>query len=47
MALFELNLRSKPGRHENDCYGQMTAEEYLTECYKRACRIAYRYAAGR
>ena len=37
---FELNLRSKPGRHENDPYGQMTAEEYLTECYKRACRVA-------
>lgn len=44
---FELNIASKPGRHENDCYGRMSLEEYFAECYKRACRIAYRYAAGR
>ncbi len=37
---FELGRKSKPGRHENDLYGKMTAEEYLTECYKRACRVA-------
>lgn len=37
---FELGLSSKPGRHENDLYGKMTAEEYLAECYKRACRVA-------
>ena len=37
---FELGRASKPGRHENDLYGKMTAEEYLTECYKRACRVA-------
>lgn len=36
---FELNLRSKPGRHENDCYGQMPYTQYLAEAYKRACRI--------
>lgn len=42
---FELNIVSKPNRHENDLYGKMTYEEYFAECYKRACRIAYRYAA--
>ena len=37
---FELNTVSKPGRHENDAYGRMPIEEYITECYKRACRVA-------
>ena len=37
---FELNMRSKPDRHDNDIYTKMSAEEYLTECYKRACRVA-------
>lgn len=37
---FELNLRSKPNRRENDLYQKMTTEEYYTECYKRACRVA-------
>ena len=37
---FELGRKSKPGRHENDLYEKMTAEEYLAECYKRACRVA-------
>lgn len=37
---FELGRKSKPGRHENDLYERMTAEEYLAECYKRACRVA-------
>lgn len=41
---FELNIKSKPDRHENDCYGQMTLEQYFAEAYKRACRIAYRYS---
>ena len=36
---FELNVGSKPGRHENDSYGQMKPEVYLAECYKRACRV--------
>ncbi len=36
---FELNIGSKPGRHENDPYGQMKPEVYLAECYKRACRV--------
>ena len=39
---FELGWKSKPGRHENDLYSKMTAEEYLAECYKRACRVAVR-----
>ena len=41
---FELNVASKPNRHENDIYGKMTLEEYYAEAYKRACRIAYRYS---
>lgn len=41
---FELNIRSKPNRHENDVYGEMPLERYFAEAYKRACRIASRYA---
>lgn len=37
---FELNLQSKPGKHENDIYKNMPFELYVTEAYKRACRIA-------
>jgi hypothetical protein len=37
---FELNLNSKPDRHENDIYRRMTIEEYVAESYKRACRLA-------
>lgn len=40
---FELNIKSKPNRHENDVYAQMDLELYFTEAYKRACKIAYRY----
>lgn len=40
---FELKIASKPGRHENDCYEQMSLEQYFTEAYKRACKIACRY----
>ena len=41
---FELNIHSKSGRHDNDVYAEMSLERYFTEAYKRACRIAYRYA---
>ena len=41
---FELTTRSKPERHENDLYAQMSLELYFTEVYKRACKIGYRYA---
>jgi sugar phosphate isomerase/epimerase len=37
---FELNKKSKPDRIENDVYDKMPLEEYLTEVYKRACRVA-------
>ena len=37
---FELTLRSKPERHENDAYAEMPFERYLAEAYKRACRVA-------
>ena len=43
---FELTIASKPNRHENDLYQQMSLEVFFTEVYKRACRIAYRYARG-
>lgn len=36
---FELNKKSKPNRTENDLYDKMPLEEYLTEAYKRACRV--------
>ncbi len=39
---FELNINSKLNRHENDVYGAMTHEQYFTEAYKRACKIAYK-----
>ena len=38
---FELNKMSKPDRHENDKYTKMTIEEYVSECYVRACKVAY------
>jgi sugar phosphate isomerase/epimerase len=38
---FELNKVSKPNRHENDKYTKMTIEEYITQCYVRACKVAY------
>ena len=41
---FELNVTSKPNRHENDIYAKMDATQYFTEAYKRACKIAYRYS---
>lgn len=41
---FELTMYSKPDRHENDIYAQMDIQQYFTEAYKRACRIAYRYS---
>ena len=44
---FELNVTSKPNRHENDVYGKMDPTEYFTEAYKRACRIAYKYSKSK
>ncbi len=41
---FELNLLSKPGRHENDVYREMGFENYYAEAFKRASRIARMYA---
>ncbi len=37
---FELNRSSKPDRYDNDIYRKITIEEYVTEAYKRACRVA-------
>lgn len=44
---FELTIFSKPDRHENDLYQQMSLELFFTEAYKRACRIAYRYTKAK
>jgi len=41
---FELGIKSKPNRHENDVYEAMSLTEYFTAAYIRACRIAYRYS---
>ncbi len=38
---FELNICSKPNRHENDVYAQMSLEQFFLEAYKRARRLAY------
>lgn len=36
---FELTIRSKPNRLENEIYARMPIEEYLTHAYIRACRV--------
>lgn len=38
---FELLKMSKKERHDNDKYMNMSIEEYIAECYNRACRLAY------
>ena len=43
---FELNLGSKPGRHENDKYRRLPFEEYISEAYARACKVASLLAKG-
>ena len=40
MLTFELNITSKPNRHENDVYGRMDIADYFCEVYKRACKVA-------
>ena len=40
----EVKISSNPNRHENELYEQMRLQVFLTEAYKRACKIAYRYA---
>lgn len=37
---FELTVKSKPDRHENDKYAAMGTKQYLAEAYSRACRVA-------
>lgn len=37
---FELTMKSKPNRFENDKYRQMGLDAYLTETFQRACRVA-------
>ncbi|MBO5357900.1 MAG: sugar phosphate isomerase/epimerase [Clostridia bacterium] len=37
---FELTRKSKPNRHENDRYMNMSITEYLSEAYNRACKVA-------
>lgn len=36
---FELKKDFRPHRTENNIYAYMTPEDYLTEAYKRACRV--------
>ena len=40
VLMFELKPGSLPGRRENDAYGRMTPEEYVTAAYMRCCRVA-------
>lgn len=37
---FELSIRSKPGRADNDAYRLMKPELYFAAAYNRACRVA-------
>jgi sugar phosphate isomerase/epimerase len=37
---FELSRISKPGRHENDGYAEMSFESYLEEAYSRAVKLS-------
>ena len=37
---FELTVKSKPSRFENDKYAAMSSKQYLAEAYSRACRVA-------
>lgn len=41
---FELNMKSKPGRHENDIYSEMGLTQFFTEAYKCAYRIVCGYS---
>ena len=36
---FELSRTSKPGRHENDGYAEMSFEDYIAEAYSRADKV--------
>lgn len=40
---FELKRTSQKNRCDNEIYAQMDIKLYFAECYKRACKIAYRY----
>ena len=44
---FEVNIGSKPNRHENDVYMQMPVRQYAAEAYKRACRVAAEFERQR
>lgn len=37
---FELKQTGHEGRHEHDLYREMSPVRYVTEAYKRACRVA-------
>ncbi len=37
---FEVKAKRKHGRRENDIYAELSAESFVTEAYKRACRVA-------
>ncbi|MBR5232166.1 MAG: sugar phosphate isomerase/epimerase [Clostridia bacterium] len=36
----EMNVKSKPGRHENDAYAALPLEVYFARCHERLQRIA-------
>ncbi|MBQ7386765.1 MAG: sugar phosphate isomerase/epimerase [Clostridia bacterium] len=40
VLMFELNKKNKPDRLCNSKYEKLSLEEYLTEAYARACRVA-------
>lgn len=44
---FELKRHARPGRHETDRYMRVPLEEYLADCYIRACRTALLFEKAR
>jgi len=38
---FEVSKYSRPNRFDNEKYAKLSAQEYVAECYARACRLAY------
>lgn len=37
---FELSIKSKPDRNDNDCYAALDPEAYFAAAYNRACKVA-------
>lgn len=47
ILMFEIKPKSQIGRHENDPYTQMSPEQFVTQTYMRACRVAALFLAAK